>query len=181
MQFWLSAHVEQVDHHGQCITGYASHKDDDRIALMSINKAKLRTLLELPSKRDLNLLKYSESPSDSEICQFVNFLGYNQNLTNRTLFRKGRLPPLWNTLFSILNRALTCKTGSPDQSSHQILAIMYGIYYDLPLDYAGLIFDEMVSAVEAKVKEQRGTTKKEGRDPKNLSFPRFFSILLADD
>ena len=104
MQFWLSAHVEQVNHHGQCITGYASHKDDDRIALMSINKAKLRTLLELPSKRDLNLLKYSESPSDSEICQFVNFSGYNQNLTNRTLFRKGRLPPLWNTVTPGKNR-----------------------------------------------------------------------------
>ena len=88
--------------------------------------------------------------------------------TIRTLFGKGRLPPLWNTLFSILNRALTCKTGSPDQSSHQILAIMYAIYYDLPLDYAGLIFDEMVNAVKAKVKEQTGSkkTKKEGKNPK---------------
>ena len=57
-----------------------------------------------------------------------------------------------NTLFSVLNRALTCKTGIPDQSSHQILAIMYGIYYDLRLDYAGLIFDEMVSAVQAKIR-----------------------------
>ena len=132
MQFWLSAHVENVENHGKCITGYASHKDDDKIALMSINKAKLRTILELPSRKDLNLTKYSKNPSDSEICQFIKFLRYNQNLTNITVFRRGRLPPLWNTLFSILNRALTCKTGIPDQSSHQILAIMYGIYYICP-------------------------------------------------
>jgi hypothetical protein len=183
MQFWLSANVEEIDNHGVCITGYASHRDAEQIALLSFNKAKLRAALSLPSKRDLNLLGYSENPTDEEICEFVNFLGYNQPLSSRTQFRRGRLPPLWNTLFSILNRALTCKTGSPDQSSHQILAIMYGIYYDLPLDYAGLIFEEMVNAVKAKVKEQTGSkkTKKEGKNPKNLSYPRFFSILFGDD
>ena len=181
MQFWVSAHIENVENHRQCITGYASHKDDGRISLLSIKKAKFRTILELPSKRDLNLIKYSENPSDSEICQFVNFLGYNQNLTNRTLFHRGRLPSLWNTLFYIINCALTCKTGSPDQSSHQILAIMYGIYYDFPLDYVGLVFDEMVSVVQATVKDHTPTPKKEGKNPNNLSFPRFFAILLVDD
>ena len=84
-------------------------------------------------------------------------------------------------MFSILNPALMCKTGSPDQWSHQILDIMYGIYYDLPLDYTGLIFDEMVNAMKAAVKEQTGSKKKEGRNPKNLSYPRFFSILFGDD
>ena len=44
-------------------------------------------------------------------------------------------------------------------------------------------FDEMVNAVKAKVKEQTGSkkTKKEGKNPKNLSYPRFFSILFAND
>jgi len=88
-------------------------------------------------------VKYSTYPTDEEICRFVEFIGYNEPLVKRTDFKRVRLPPLWNTLFSILNRALTCQTGSPDQSSHQILAIMYGMYYDLPLDYVGLIFDEM--------------------------------------
>ena len=59
---------------------------------------------------------------------------------------------------------------------------MYGIYYNLPLDYAGLIFEEMVNAIKAKV-EQTGSkkTKKEGKNPINLSYPRFFSILFGDD
>ena len=45
---------------------------------------------------------------------------------------------------------------------------MYAIYYDLPLDYAGLIFDEMVNAVKATVKEQTESkkTKKEVKNPK---------------
>ena len=110
MQFWLSAQVEDVENHGVCITGCASHRDADQIALLSINNAKLRDALNLPSRRDLNLLRYSANPTDDEICQFVKFLGYNKDLFSRTLFRRGRMPPLWNTLFSILNRALTCKT-----------------------------------------------------------------------
>ena len=98
-QFWLSSHVEDTEKHGMCITDYASHRDADQIALLSFNKANLRTILGLPSKKDLNVLKYSENPTDEEICQFVNFLGYNEHLTNRTLFRRGRLP-LCGTLCS---------------------------------------------------------------------------------
>ena len=81
-QFWLSSHVEDIEKQGLCITGYASHKDTDQIAFLNFNKAKLRIILGLPSKKDLNLLKYSETPTDDEICQFVNFLCYNQHLTN---------------------------------------------------------------------------------------------------
>ena len=58
---------------------------------------------------------------------------------------------------------------------------MYGMYFDLPLDYVGLIFDEMVNAVKAKVKEKTGTSRKERKTPKNLSYPTFLSILLGDD
>ena len=58
---------------------------------------------------------------------------------------------------------------------------MYGNYYDLPLDYAGLILTEMDNVAQAKVKEQTGTQKKEGKNPKNLSFPGCFSILLGND
>ena len=99
MQFWLSANVEEIENHGVCIIGYASHRDADQIALLSFNKTKLRVALNLPSKRDLYLLRYSENPTDEEIYEFVNFLGYNQHLTNSTLFHRGRLPPLWNTFF----------------------------------------------------------------------------------
>ena len=58
---------------------------------------------------------------------------------------------------------------------------MYGVYYDLPLDYAGLMFDEMVGVVKEKMKKEAGTNKKQWRNPKNLSYPIFFSLLLGDD
>ncbi|KAI3685590.1 hypothetical protein L6452_34839 [Arctium lappa] len=53
---------------------------------------------------------------------------------------------------------------------------MYGIYYDLPLDYAGLIFREIQNAVITKQQHQdRGT------EPKNIAFGRFLGLLLGDD
>ena len=93
-QFWLNTNVETVDKQGLCITGYATHKNADDIVLLSINKAKLRVILGLPSKRDLNLVKYSEEPIDEEICRFVEFRRYNEPLARRTNFRRDRLPSL---------------------------------------------------------------------------------------
>ena len=52
-QFWLSCQVETIENHGLYITGYATHRASDKIALLSINKAKLRNVLGLPTKKDL--------------------------------------------------------------------------------------------------------------------------------
>ena len=38
-QFWLSFQVETIVNHGLCITGYATHRTSDKIALLNINKA----------------------------------------------------------------------------------------------------------------------------------------------
>ena len=102
------------------------------------------------------------------------FIVYAEHIERMTLFRRNKCPPMWNTLFSILKRALTCNVGGLDHSSHAILAIMYGIYFDLPLDYHNLIYEEMTSAIEAKVELQR-----KGTQPKYISFGRFFGVLMG--
>ena len=133
-----------------CVTRYATHPDVGDIVRLGFNKGTLKNVFQLPTKRDLNVIRYSYEPN-AEIYQFLRFIGYAEDIEMRTLFRRHRLPPMWNTLFSILNKALTCKVGSPHQSSHAILEIMYRIYSDLPLDYVGLIYGERTSAIEAKV------------------------------
>ncbi|KAI3681416.1 hypothetical protein L6452_36211 [Arctium lappa] len=156
--------------------GYATHPSTEKILDLGINRRKLYDVFGLPTKSDLNLRKFSEEPTEEEILEFLRFIGYAVPITKRTNFRRQNLPPLWNVLFSILNRCLTSKVGSPDQSSHTILAIMYGIYYDLPLDYDGLIFREIQNAVITKQPDQdRGT------EPKNIAFGRFLGLLLGDD
>ncbi|KAI3718541.1 hypothetical protein L6452_19418 [Arctium lappa] len=175
-QFWLSARHVKMDKYGHCIIGYATHPSTEKILDLGINRRKLSDVFGLPTKTDLNLQKFSEEPTEEEILEFLRFIGYAVPITKRTNFRRQNLPPLWNVLFSILNRCLTSKVESPDQSSHTILAIMYGIYYDLPLDYAGLIFREIQNAVITKQQDQdRGT------EPKNIVFGRFLGLLLGDD
>ncbi|KAI3669369.1 hypothetical protein L6452_40603 [Arctium lappa] len=175
-QFWLSARHVKMDKYGHCIIGYATHPSTEKILDLGINRRKLSDVFGLPTKTDLNLRKFSEEPTEEEILEFLRFIGYAVPITKRTNFRRQNLPPLWNVLFSILNRCLTSKVGSPDQSSHTILAIMYGIYYDLPLDYARLIFREIQNAVITKQQDQdRGT------EPKNIVFGRFLGLLLGDD
>ncbi|KAI3718366.1 hypothetical protein L6452_19233 [Arctium lappa] len=174
-QFWLSAKHEKQDRYGYWVMGYATHPSTTQILDLGIKRRRVAEVFELPTKTQLNLLKYSDEPSDDEIVEFLRFIGYAAPISKRTDFRRQNLPSLWNILFSILNRFLTCKVGSPDQSSHTILAVMYGMYYDLPLDYATLIFREIRNAVIAKKQDQaRGT------EPKNLVFNRFFALLLGD-
>ncbi|KAI3692473.1 hypothetical protein L6452_32289 [Arctium lappa] len=163
-QFWLSAKHEKLDRYGYYVMGYATHPSTTQILDLGINRRRVAEVFELPIKTQLNLTRYSDEPSDDEILEFLQFIGYAAPISKRTDFRRQNLPPLWNVLFSILNRCLTCKVGSPDQSSHTILAIMYGVYYDLPLDYATLIFKEIRNAVIAKQEDQgEGKLPTEGK------------------
>ncbi|KAI3697955.1 hypothetical protein L6452_31061 [Arctium lappa] len=175
-QFWLSARHAKMEKYGHCIIGYATHPSTVKILDLGINHRKLSDVFGLPTKSDLNLRKFSEKSTEEEILEFLRFIGYTVPISKRTNFRRQNLPPLWNVLFSILNRCLTSKVGSPDQSSHTILAILYGIYYDLPLDYAGLIFREIQNAVISKQQDQD-----RGIEPKNIVFGRFLGLLLGDD
>ncbi|KAI3702114.1 hypothetical protein L6452_27814 [Arctium lappa] len=175
-QFWLTACHAKMDKYGHCIIGYVTHPSTVKILDLGINHRKLSDVFGLPTKSDLNLRKFSEEPTEEEILEFLRFIGYAVPISKRTNFRRQNLPPLWNVLFSILNRCLTSKVGSPDQSSHTILAIMYGIYYDLPLDYAGLIVREIQNVVISKQQDQD-----RGKEPKNIVFGRFLGLLLGDD
>ncbi|KAI3758669.1 hypothetical protein L6452_06240 [Arctium lappa] len=76
---------------------------------LRINRRKLSDVFGLPTKSDLNLRKFSEEPTEEEILEFLRFIGYAVPITKRTNFRRQNLPPLWNVLFSILNRCLTSK------------------------------------------------------------------------
>ena len=111
-----------------------------------LNVNTLRTALHLPSLESLNLDAFAPTPTDDELIQFLEFHSYaaQTKIVKRTQFKRKGLPPIWNTLFSIVNCCLTGKVGSHDQTSHAMLSIMYGIYFNLPLDYAQHIFEDMV-------------------------------------
>ena len=68
-----------------------------------------------------------------------------------------------------------------------IKLLMYGIYFNLKLDFAGFIFEDMVSLIRKKVATQnaaKNPTKKSKKDdghPPNLILQRFFGLVFHDE
>ena len=161
-QFLLSSYVCTLEGVGLSIVGYVSHPTVKSLVPLEVNVDTLRTALHLPTLEALNLDDFAQSPTDSELMEFLAFHSYAsiKPITKRTEFKRKGLPPLWNTLFSIVNCCLTGKVGSHDQTSHSMLSIMYGIYFNLALDYAQLIFEDMVGLIKKKCATQKGEKTK---------------------
>ena len=92
-QFWLSAELERIDGHGMCITGYATNPDSNVIIHLGLNKGTVKPMLNLPTKNDMNIIRYSDKPSNAEICRLLEFISYNEPLDKKTEFRRYKLPP----------------------------------------------------------------------------------------
>ena len=127
---------------------------NDMICSLKISRAKVSKVLCIPTRKELGIAQYDKPPSSDDILRFVNMLGYNRELRNVSDFKRQFLPPIWNLFFSILNRSLTCKLGSLDQGNINIMTIMYGLFFNLNLDYAFHIYNEIHAAVIKKCKLQ---------------------------
>ena len=68
-----------------------------------------------------------------------------------------------------------------------MLSIMYGIYFNLKLDFAGFIFEDMVGLIRKKVATQNAAknpskkSKKDDGHPPNLVLQRFFGLVFYDE
>ncbi|KAJ9544411.1 hypothetical protein OSB04_024118 [Centaurea solstitialis] len=156
-QFLLSAYVCDLDESGFSIVGYTSDQKGKKMVLLQMNVSNLSNALHL-IKHD----EYDASPSDEELIEFLKFLSYTPDDDKPLIKRRGKrkgLPPLWNTLFSIINTYLNSKVGSPDQTSQAMLSIMYRIYFNLKLDLAALIYDDMVGLIRKKTVSQNVAQK----------------------
>ncbi|KAJ9547376.1 hypothetical protein OSB04_019919 [Centaurea solstitialis] len=141
-QFLLSSYVCKFKDEGLTIAGYSSDRKEKKMVSLTMNVNDLRQALHLEE-----LETYDDTPTDEELIEFLKFLSYTPDATKPLIkrgdFRRKGLPLMWNMLFSIINSCLNGKVGSPDQSSHAMLSILYGIFFGLNLDFAGLIFDDM--------------------------------------
>ncbi|KAJ9566337.1 hypothetical protein OSB04_002303 [Centaurea solstitialis] len=176
-QFLMSSYVCNHEEYGLCIVGYVLHPETKAYATLHLNVELLRSSLHLPDLEDLALDEFDTVPSEEEVVGFLPFLNYREDpknpLNKRGDFGRIGLPPLWNTLFSILNFYLTGKVGGYDQSSKSLLAIMYGMYFDL-----NLYFEDMVNLIRKKHVTQSSTSDKR-KEPTNLILQRFFRLCFG--
>ena len=95
-QFLLSSYVCNLDDAGLSIVGYASHPTVKSLVPLEVNVTTLRSALNLPTLESQNLTRFSPSPSDSELLEFLAFHSYTsaKPITKRTEFKRKGLPPL---------------------------------------------------------------------------------------
>jgi hypothetical protein len=78
------------------------------------------------------------------------------------------LPIVWSTIFNYIKEGITNKVGGWDQASKSILQFFCAIAENMKLDYAALIWKDIIYAIKKKV---------------NLSpiqYPRVLSTLIKD-
>ncbi|CAH1433804.1 unnamed protein product [Lactuca virosa] len=75
-------------------------------------------------------------------------MGYQPTLTKISEFKKSSLPSLWNFLFGIYLRCLTGRSVGLDKAHMEVYAMVAGIYYDLPVDYATHMWKEFLKSIE---------------------------------
>ncbi|KAI3715069.1 hypothetical protein L6452_22035 [Arctium lappa] len=112
----------------------------------------LREVIPLLTTEELQIPRFEKRPSSETLLQFIRLLGYNTEITRLSNFRRQPLPPIWNFMFSVLNRTITCKLGSMDQATPEIMSIMYALFFNRIIDMAGIIFDLILTFIENKNK-----------------------------
>ncbi|GJW74260.1 hypothetical protein Tco_0133630 [Tanacetum coccineum] len=88
-------------------------------------------------------------PLDGDlIIDFVNNLGYLEELHFVSKMHVNNLYQPWRTILSMINQCLTCKTSGGDKSRHPVLQMLWDVVTRTNVDYAELIWEEFVQAIK---------------------------------
>ncbi|GJY08224.1 hypothetical protein Tco_0375278 [Tanacetum coccineum] len=86
-------------------------------------------------------------PAGDLVIDFVNNLGYPEELQFVPKMYVNSLYQPWRTILSTINQFLTGKTSSSDRPKHPVLQILWGVVSRTNIDYAKLIWVEFVQAI----------------------------------
>lgn len=93
-----------------------------------ITKSSFYTLLRLPLGPDLINPK---SISKSAILEMFYHMSYKEMLTAVSNFKKPKLPPMWNGLFTLLFKSFSEWVTGSNCARKFFMTMMYGIYSDI--------------------------------------------------
>ncbi|KAJ9566625.1 hypothetical protein OSB04_002591 [Centaurea solstitialis] len=158
-QVWntLQFHADPDNHH---FTAKLDH------CTISFGVNKFRRLLGFPEVTSRPNANHFEPFASLAVAMAgVESVGHLEAINAPSQFNKSKLPPTYNTLFTILSRCLTGKRTAQDTATQSFLVLFYGVLFNKHYDYASLIFYDLK---ELLAKRQ-----------KHLPFPRFLSILIA--
>ncbi|GJX14878.1 hypothetical protein Tco_0206636 [Tanacetum coccineum] len=109
---------------------------------------------------------YVSPPSITTVRQWFATIGYNGEIGEKGTLKKSCLPPRWRLLMDQIIQCLVVKTGGLDQISNKDATILYCLANGVQVDYAKLIWEDLIYKMNKKTREQI------------VSYPRFISLLL---
>ncbi|GJR85312.1 hypothetical protein Tco_0209323 [Tanacetum coccineum] len=98
--------------------------------------------------------------------EWFSTIGYNGEIEAKGTLKKGLLPPRWRLMMAQIIQSLGGKTGGFDQISNKDAIIMYYLANGVDIDYAKLIWEDIINKLKKKTTE------------KIVPYLRFLSLLL---
>nr|GEU73117.1 hypothetical protein [Tanacetum cinerariifolium] len=93
---------------------------------------------------------FAELPFKEEILEFLRFLGHSTQIKTLTDVNVNKLYQPWRSFAAVINKCLTGKSTGFDSLRLSQEQILWGLYYNRNVDYAFLIWEDLVYQVEHK-------------------------------
>ncbi|GJX87289.1 hypothetical protein Tco_0339303 [Tanacetum coccineum] len=123
--------------------GYSFQFDENRFIL---DANLLREALEITPIDQAH--QFVSPPSGDAIMDFVNELGYTEEIHFVSRMVVNNLYQPWRAILSMINQCLTGKTYGFDRPRYPVLQMLWGIITSTNVDYAELIWEEFVQAIQ---------------------------------
>ncbi|GKB56670.1 hypothetical protein Tco_0912856 [Tanacetum coccineum] len=114
-----------------------------------------------------------------QVMDFVNELGYPEEIHFVSWMRVNNLYQPWRAILSLINLCLTDKTSGNDKPRHPVLQMLWGIVTRSNVDYAELLWEEFVQAIQTFFSHQANLnipTKK--LTPYVIPYCRFTKLII---
>nr|GFA02764.1 hypothetical protein [Tanacetum cinerariifolium] len=93
---------------------------------------------------------FDEPPFEEEILAFIRFLGHSAAIRTLTDVNINKLYQPWRSFAAIINKCLTGKSSGYDSLKLSQAQILRGLYHKRNIDYAYLLWEDLVYQVEHK-------------------------------
>ncbi|GJW21296.1 hypothetical protein Tco_0031918 [Tanacetum coccineum] len=171
-QFWNTLTYEAK-------TGAYSFQLDEKWFILDANL--LIKALEITS---IDQAHQFESPlSGDAIMEFVNELGYPGEIHFVSRMVMNHLYQPWRAILSMTNQCLTGKTSGYDRPRYSVLQMLWGIITRTNVDYAELIWEEFVQAIQTFLADKANlgiATKKDKKTkPYVIPYCQFTKLIIC--
>ncbi|GJZ03811.1 copia protein [Tanacetum coccineum] len=171
-QFWNTLTYEAK-------TGAYSFQLDENRFILDANL--LREALEITPIDQAH--QFVSPPSGDAIMDFVNELGYTEEIHFVSRMAVNNLYQPWRAILSMINQCLTGKTSGFDRPRYPVLQMLWGIITSTNVDYAELMWEEFVQAMQTflvdkanlSIAPQKGKKTK----PHVIPYCRFTKLIIC--